>query len=588
MKPARQPTCHLALLTVVLVAVPALGDDDRPVRAYFLGNSVTDTIRYDSFAKLAASRGHTLTWGRHMIPGAPLSWLWEHPNDGFQQPPFGHYPQALGEHAWDVLSLQPFDRLLEGDDGDLAIAGKFIDLALKRGPEVQVYVYSRWPRRDKADDGTFSLNYREKWLRGPTGKWDGTQETRGHFEKLVMALRSRYEGRAKPALLVPVGDALLELDDRAKAGDVPGLKTVQDLYVDGIHFNNVGSYVVAVAYYATLFREDPRGLTAAPYNERLDPEKDKPVSDDLARAIQEAVWKVVSLHPLAGVLWDQTAPDDQTRSLHVDGRERSYLVHVPKGLDRSKPTPVVLALHGAAMSGPMMAAFCGLSEKADQAGFVVAYPSGTGTGPFLTWNAGGFTTPNGENKVDDVAFIAALLDDLAAVVHVDTKRVFACGMSNGGMMCYRLAAELADRIAAVAPVAGTITIDESKPARPVPVMHIHGTQDNLVPFEAGKGPSPGFLKMKGVEESVQTWVKLNGCEPAPTSRTISQAEDDLKVTSKTYAGGKDGSEVVLIVVEGGGHTWPGRQPPVPFLGKSTRKVAANDLIWDFFKKHAKH
>ena len=95
-----------------------------------------------------------------------------------------------------------------------------------------------------------------------------------------------------------------------------------------------------------------------------------------------------------------------------------------------------------------------------------------------------------EGKADDVAFIGKLLDDLGTVVTVDEKRVYACGMSNGGMMCYRLAAELSDRIAAVAPVAGTIAIDESKPKRPVPVIHFHGTKDTIVPFEAAKGKAP--------------------------------------------------------------------------------------------------
>lgn len=115
---------------------------------------------------------------------------------------------------------------------------------------------------------------------------------------------------------------------------------------------------------------------------------------------------------------------------------------------------MVLALHGAAMDGPLMVWFSGLNKKSDEAGFVVVYPSGTGVGPFRTWNAGGSAGKMAEGKADDVAFIGKLLDDLAAVVTVDGRRVYACGMSNSGMMCYRLAAELSDRIAAVAPWPG--------------------------------------------------------------------------------------------------------------------------------------
>ena len=276
---------------------------------------------------------------------------------------------------------------------------------------------------------------------------------------------------------------------------------------------------------------------------------------------------------------------DHTRTLTVGGLKRTYLVHVPKGYDPKTPTPVVLALHGAAMNGPMMAWFSGLTEKSDAARFVVVYPSGTGAGPFLTWNAGGFTGKMAEGKADDVAFVGKLLDDLGTVVTVDGKRVYACGMSNGGMMCYRLAAELSDWIAAVAPVAGTVAIEESKPKRPVPVIHFHGSKDTIVPFEMTKGKAPSFMKLKGVEDSIQTWVKLNGCDEKPKADVLSKDGDEMKVTRTTYGGGKGGSEVVLVVVEGGGHTWPGREPPVGFIGKSAKNISANDLMWEFFQKH---
>lgn len=282
---------------------------------------------------------------------------------------------------------------------------------------------------------------------------------------------------------------------------------------------------------------------------------------------------------------DPLGPGDHTRTLMVGEQKRTYLVHVPKGYDPKEPTPVVLALHGAAMNGPMMVWFTGLNTTADKSGFIVVYPSGTGTGPFLTWNAGGFKGKMAEGKADDVAFVGRLLDDLSTVIKVDEKRVYACGMSNGGMMCYRLAAELSDRIAAVAPVAGTIAIDESKPKRPVPILHFHGTKDTFVPFENGKGKVPSFMKLKGVEDSIQTWVKLNGCDEKPKADTLSKDGDEMKVTRTTYGGGKDGSEVVLIVIEDGGHTWPGMKPPASFMGKSALKVSANDLIWKFFQKH---
>ena len=285
--------------------------------------------------------------------------------------------------------------------------------------------------------------------------------------------------------------------------------------------------------------------------------------------------------PAAGPL----GAGDHTRTLAVDGRERSYLVHVPETPDPEKRWPVVLALHGAAMDGPMMVWFSGLNRTSDAAGFVAVYPSGTGVGPFRTWNAGGFRGRMNENRPDDVAFIRALLDDLAGVLAVDERRIYACGMSNGGMMCYRLAAELSDRIAAIAPVAGTIAIRESRPTRPVPVIHFHGTKDDIVPFDTRKGRQPPFMTLKGVEESVRTWVALDGCDEVPETETLASKEEGLEVTRTTWRGGRDGAEVVLVTVEEGGHTWPGQKPPVGFIGKSAENVSANELIWEFFEKH---
>jgi polyhydroxybutyrate depolymerase len=283
---------------------------------------------------------------------------------------------------------------------------------------------------------------------------------------------------------------------------------------------------------------------------------------------------------LVALAADPLGVGDHHRKLTVDGLERNYLIHVPKGYDPKNPAPVVLALHGAAMNGSMMVWFSGLNKKSDEAGFIVVYPSGVGT----FWNAGGFQGKLAEGRADDVRFIGEVLDDVGAVLTVDEKRIYACGMSNGAMMCYRLAAEMSDRIAAIAPVAGTVAIEESKPKRPVPVIHFHGTKDQLVPFQGSKERLTALMKLKDVNESVMTWVKLNGCDEAPTTETISEDGDEIKATCKTYGGGKGGAEVVLIVLEEGGHTWPGQKPPVGFIGKSA-KVSANDLIWAFFEKH---
>jgi polyhydroxybutyrate depolymerase len=279
------------------------------------------------------------------------------------------------------------------------------------------------------------------------------------------------------------------------------------------------------------------------------------------------------------------APGDYTRTVHVGGHKRTYHVHIPPDYDPKKPTPVVLVFHGAGINGRIMRAYCGLDRKADEASFLAVYPDGTGAaGTFLVWNAGG---PTGWGQADDVAFVAALLDDLAKTANVDGKRVYATGISNGAMMAYRLAAELSDRIAAIAPVAGTMVVRKCAPARPVPVLHFHGTKDSLVPL-AGLDKLPPWIPFRSVEGSVAAWVKVNGCKAEPETTLVADGKKDgLMVTRKTYAGGRDSAEVVLYVIEGGGHTWPGRPSLIDVFGKTARSISANDLMWDFFRRHAR-
>jgi hypothetical protein len=227
-------------------------------------------------------------FGRHVIPGAPLGWIWIHPDSGFSEAPFGYYPQALSQYQWDILTLQPFDRHLDGEDGDVPISRKFIDLALPKSPNLRIYVYSRWPRRD--ENG--SINYEQKWLRRYTGGWDGTEETQDYFKQVTQSLRNAYPQLQDRIFMIPVGDVFLELDRRMRAGQVPGYTSIAQVYSDGIHVNAVGSYIVGCTFYATLLQDNPQGLSASPY-EINDPE--------LVNTIQEVVWEVVRSEPLTGV-----------------------------------------------------------------------------------------------------------------------------------------------------------------------------------------------------------------------------------------------------------------------------------------------
>jgi len=281
-------------------------------------------------------------------------------------------------------------------------------------------------------------------------------------------------------------------------------------------------------------------------------------------------------------------PGDHSRTLTVGDLKRSYLVHIPPKYDSKKPTPVVLAFHGGGGNAESMVVFSGLNKKADDAGFIVVYPNGTGRleNRLLSFNGGNCCSYAMTNKIDDVEFTRKLLDDLAKSANIDPKRVFATGMSNGGIMSYLLGSELSDRIAAIAPVGGPMGTETCKPKRPVSVIHFHGTDDEHAPFKGGKGKGVSGTEFYSVEHSIQAWVKANGCDKEPVvTKLPDKAKDGTTITRKTYGGGKDGSEVVLVVIEGGGHTWPGQEPRLKALGKSTKNISANDLMWEFFEKH---
>jgi len=157
---------------------------------------------------------------------------------------------------------------------------------------------------------------------------------------------------------------------------------------------------------------------------------------------------------------------------------------------------------------------------------------------------------------------------------------------HGGGANAGLASELSDRIAAIAPVAGPVGTSECHPTRPVSVMHFHGDADEFAPFKGGKGRGPSGTDFQSVQHSIDIWVAVNGCGTTPTTTRLPDREDDGTAVKKVcYASGKEGAEVVLVVIEGGGHTWPGREPRMQALGVSTRDISANDIMWEFFKQH---
>jgi len=277
-------------------------------------------------------------------------------------------------------------------------------------------------------------------------------------------------------------------------------------------------------------------------------------------------------------------PGDSTRMLNVDGLERSYVLHVPAGYDPAQPVPVVLNFHGGGGKAENAIKMTGFNTQADEFGFLVVYPNGSGEleNYFLSWNSGNCCGYAQRENVDDITFVRALLDDLRTIANVDPKRIYATGMSNGGMMSYRLACELADQIAAIGSVAGTQNFDICQPSEPVSIIHFHGIGDPVVPYEGGFGSiSLADVDFASAEESISFWVAHNGCDETPAQEAF---ED---ITHTTYALGDQNTAVELYTISNGGHVWPGSQQVREDANGPTQTISASQLIWEFFAAHPK-
>jgi polyhydroxybutyrate depolymerase len=280
--------------------------------------------------------------------------------------------------------------------------------------------------------------------------------------------------------------------------------------------------------------------------------------------------------------------DTEEYTLEVDHSPRTFLVHVPKNIKH--PAPLVIALHGGASNGKTMERFSGLSEAADKYGFIVAYPDGSGRlKRVLTWNSGKCCGYAQEKNIDDVAFIRVLIGHLIKRFSVDPSRVYIAGMSNGAMMSYRLAAEIPDQIAAIAAVSGTLDIDPSLVRAPVPILHFHGTEDQYVPFEGGRGTRTlDKSRHTSVMDTIKIWVDVNGTTTTPMVEELpDRYEDGTRIVRYSYKPIHNDADIILYKIIGGGHTWPGQPHMKLILGTTTKEISANDVMWKFFSAHDK-
>jgi poly(3-hydroxybutyrate) depolymerase len=304
------------------------------------------------------------------------------------------------------------------------------------------------------------------------------------------------------------------------------------------------------------------------------------------------------------------------------GHDRNYILYEPDGYVSTTPLPLVFMLPG---RGGTIHEWCplppsqgpqpdpiGILAKADQEHFFVAFLEGqpciqhlTDAGPCrnphepvlpqtadwdchgeLVFNAG--LTPV-EQNVDDVDYVRSLLAYLETQWAIDSERVFAAGLSNGGAMCHRLGAELSDKLAAIAVVGGAIALRQSdctfavipNAKGPISVLIIHGQADSHVQYYGGQGSGPGQLYAKSVREAVDFWVAADHCQPLGTTTATQFSPDGtVIVTTENHPGGSGGTEVSLITLVNGEHEWSHPTQKLP------NKFSDTDAVWDFFSQHS--
>jgi polyhydroxybutyrate depolymerase len=284
---------------------------------------------------------------------------------------------------------------------------------------------------------------------------------------------------------------------------------------------------------------------------------------------------------------------EEERTLDVDGVARRYLLTTPEAHDGAAPLPLVLDFHGLAEGAEIHAGMTQYSALAADEGFVVVFPHGTGEP--VRW----------DTRVDptnaDLAYTERLLDALEADLCLDTSRVYATGLSNGAMMSSTVACALADRVAAIAPIAGVLDPEGCRPDRPVPVLAVHGNDDQILRFNGGVGGIPGLtadpgaptttappvdLDGEGYPAIVAAWAERNGCDPEAEDAALEGTTD--RIVHRTFDC-PDGADTEFHIVEGGGHSWPGSEFSRSIgdtVGHTTFDLDATALGWEFFQQFA--
>ena len=281
----------------------------------------------------------------------------------------------------------------------------------------------------------------------------------------------------------------------------------------------------------------------------------------------------------------QSISEERVATEHLlssGGKERSYYLINPSG---NEPKPLVLLLHGGGGNGNTLIEAAVWKDKALAEGFIAVFPNGTGRRDNrYTWNAGGCCAYAMTSGADDIGFMDDLLDEITANYPVDENRIYMAGISNGGMMTYRTAGMLSERLAGIATVVGAMFDDQPVPVSPVPILAINSRQDGVLPYEGGKSKRLLVRRSQrsdflSAPEIARRWAAWNGCDPA------SQISQNGVVTTEKFSACS--AETMFITLEEGGHGWPGGRALRESPEQASDVLNATDAIWDFFSKHSK-
>lgn len=268
-----------------------------------------------------------------------------------------------------------------------------------------------------------------------------------------------------------------------------------------------------------------------------------------------------------------------TISMNYGGQTRTAIIYVPKSYSPTNPFPLVVNLHGSESDAEGQENNSHMDSTAESNNFIVVYPNGINK----EWNDGRSYTKDRTGNANDVGFIKELVKNISDGMNINTNKVYAVGMSNGGMMSERLACEASSTFAAAGDVAGAMTTgtrSSCSPSRKIPMIIIHGTSDPIVPFDGGDLNS-GRGSVISTLDAVHYWAGVNGASTSPTASVeINTANDGTTVTHMYF-----GPRVEFYQVNKGGHTWPGGPQylrPI-IIGLVSKDIDASQQIWNFFR-----